>query len=131
MRQNFKLEFTSRANQSVYANSKQQIPMNTSYITCSECGTVNLNAEYCSNCGALLDVVAKRKLKREQETTKKAKLRASLKKEPSKIETFLKNGTEHSSVLVRLIFQGGYYVWLFFALIFGGIISLIIAAAAG
>ncbi|WP_026707866.1 hypothetical protein [Flavobacterium frigidarium] len=105
--------------------------MNTSYITCSECGTVNLNAEYCSNCGALLDVVAKRKLKREQENTKKAKLRASLKKEPSKIETFLKNGTEHSNVLVRLIFQGGYYVWLFFALIFGGIISLIIAAAAG
>ncbi|NRT14593.1 ribosomal protein L32 [Flavobacterium sp. 28A] len=105
--------------------------MNKSYITCPECGTVNLNEEFCSNCGALLDVVAKRKLERELKSTNKAKLKASLKKEPSKIETFLKNGTVHSNVLIRLIFQGGYYIWLFFALIFGGIISLIIAAAAG
>lgn len=105
--------------------------MNKSYITCSECGTVNLNAEFCSNCGALLDVVARRKLERELESTKKAKLRESLKKEPSKIETFLKNGTEHSNILIRLIFQGGYYIWLFFALLFGALISLIVAAAAG
>ncbi|NRT13005.1 zinc ribbon domain-containing protein [Flavobacterium sp. 14A] len=105
--------------------------MNKSYITCPECGTINLNAAFCSNCGALLDVVARRKLERELEFTKKAKLKASLKKEPSKIETFLKNGTEHSNVLIRLIFQGGYYIWLFFALIFGALISLIVAAAAG
>lgn len=105
--------------------------MNKSYITCSECGTVNLNAEFCSNCGALLDVVARRKLERELESTRKTKLQASLKKGPSKIETFLKNGTEHSNVLIRLLFQGGYYIWLFFALVFGAFISLIVAAAAG
>ena len=105
--------------------------MNKSYITCSECGTVNLNAEFCSNCGALLDVVARRKLERELESTRKTKLQASLKKGPSKIETFLKNGTEHSNVLIRLLFQGGYYIWLFFALVFGALISLIVAAAAG
>lgn len=105
--------------------------MNKTYITCSECGTVNLNAEFCSNCGALLDVVARRKLERELESNRKTKLQASLKKGPSKIETFLKNGTEHSNVLIRLLFQGGYYIWLFFALVFGAFISLIVAAAAG
>jgi hypothetical protein len=105
--------------------------MNKSYITCSECGTVNLNAEFCSNCGALLDVVARRKLERELESTRKTKLQASLKKGPSKIETFLKNGTKHSNVLIRILFQGGYYIWLFFALVFGALISLIVAAAAG
>lgn len=105
--------------------------MNKTYITCSECGIVNLNAEFCSNCGALLDVVARRKLERELESNRKTKLQASLKKGPSKIETFLKNGTEHSNALIRLLFQGGYYIWLFFALVFGAFISLIVAAAAG
>lgn len=105
--------------------------MNKSYISCPVCKTININREYCSKCGALLDVVLKRKLEREKKTQEKIKQKEKTDKEPSKIETFLKNGTEHSNVLIRLIFQGGYYVWLFFALIFGGIISLIIAAAAG
>jgi uncharacterized Zn finger protein (UPF0148 family) len=105
--------------------------MNKSYITCSECGTVNLNAEYCSNCGALLDVVAKRKLKREQESTKKAKLKESLKKEPSKIELFLKNGAEHPNILIRMLFQAVYSIWIFFAIVIGALISLVVAAAAG
>jgi len=105
--------------------------MNKSYITCLECGTVNLNNEYCSNCGALLDVVLKRKLEREKKTQDKIKQKEKIDKEPSKIELFLKNGAEHPNMILRTLFQTGYYIWLFFAVVIGGLISLVIAAAAG
>ncbi|WP_029596567.1 hypothetical protein [Flavobacterium sp. ACAM 123] len=105
--------------------------MNKSYITCLDCGTVNLNKEYCCNCGAILDVVLKRKLEREKKIQEKMELKERTKKEPSKIELFLKNGVQHSNILVRILFQAVYSIWIFFAIVIGGLISLIVAAAAG
>lgn len=105
--------------------------MDKSYITCLECGTVNLNKEYCSNCGAILDVVLKRQLEREKKIRDKIKQKEKTKKEPSKIEAFLKSGAEHHNIILRALFQTGYYIWLFFAVVIGGLISLVIAAAAG
>ena len=45
--------------------------MNDSYITCPECGTVNLNKKYCTNCKTLLDMVLKRNLEREKKIEQK------------------------------------------------------------
>ncbi|MCG9791863.1 protein kinase family protein [Flavobacterium algicola] len=105
--------------------------MNDSYITCPECGTVNLNNTYCSNCNALLDVVMKRNLEREKKNQEKIKLEEASAKDPSKIEIFLKKGSEHRNVIIRTFFQASYYVWMFLAFAVGGLISMIIAAAAG
>lgn len=107
------------------------MPMNTSYITCSECSTVNLNRDYCSNCGNLLDVVRKRQLEDEKKIHDKMVLQEKSKKEPNKIELFLENGGEHSNILVRFFFKVSYYIWIFFAFVIGGIISMIVAIAAG
>ncbi|MEZ7499273.1 hypothetical protein QO200_11045 [Flavobacterium sp. Arc3] len=105
--------------------------MNKSYITCSECGTVNLNNEYCSNCGAILDVVLKRRLEREKKIKEKIERKEKTKKEPSKIELFLKNGAEHPNLVVRILFKAVYSIWIFFAIVIGALISLVVAAAAG
>ena len=105
--------------------------MDKSYITCLDCGTVNLNNEYCSNCGAILDVVLKRKLEREKKNQLKIERKEKTKKEPSKIELFLKNGAEHPNILIRILFQAVYSIWIFFAIVVGALISLVVAAAAG
>jgi|AntDeeMinimDraft_5_1070356.scaffolds.fasta_scaffold16157_3 ribosomal protein L37E len=103
--------------------------MSKSYIKCSECGTVNYNNEYCSNCNALLDIALKRRIESENKIQQKIEQERS--KEPNKVEVFLKNGLEHSNVIIRFFFKAGYDVWLFFAVIIGGIIAAVTAAAAG
>ncbi|WP_159085970.1 hypothetical protein [Flavobacterium faecale] len=105
--------------------------MNDSYITCPECGTVNLNKKYCTNCNALLDMVLKRNLEREKKIEQKNKQKELLDEKPSKIEIFLKKGSEHKNVIIRTFFQASYYIWMFLAFLVGGIISMVIAAAAG
>ncbi|MFA9189385.1 hypothetical protein AAGV33_01965 [Flavobacterium sp. FBOR7N2.3] len=99
--------------------------MSKSYIKCSECNTVNLDNDYCSNCGALLDVVLKRKLEREK------KAQHQKEEKPSQISEFLRKGTTHPNSIIRILFQIFNSIWLFFAMVFGGIIAAIIAAAAG
>ncbi|OAB28568.1 zinc finger domain-containing protein, LSD1 subclass [Flavobacterium fryxellicola] len=103
--------------------------MNKSYIKCSECNTVNLNQEYCSNCGAILDVVLKRKLESESKIQEKIEQQKNIK--PNKVEAFLTNGLEHSNLIIRFFFKAGYAIWLFFAVLVGGIVALVTAAAAG
>lgn len=105
--------------------------MNNSYITCLECSTVNLNRDYCSKCGNLLNVVVKRQIEREKKTQEKKELQEKAKKEPSKIELFLKNGADHSNIFIQILFQVFYSIWIFFAIVIGGLISMVIAIAAG
>lgn len=103
--------------------------MNKSYIKCSECNTFNLNNEYCSNCGALLDVVLKRRIESENKILEKIKQERE--KKPSKIELFFNKGLAHSNFLIRLFFKAIYSIWIFFAVMIGGIVALVTAAASG
>lgn len=105
--------------------------MNDSYITCPECGTVNLNKKHCTNCNALLDLVLKRNLEREKKMETRKKQKELLEHKPNKFEVFLKKGSEHQNVFIRAFFQASYYIWMFLAFVVGGIISMVIAAAAG
>lgn len=95
-----------------------------------ECNTVNLNRDYCSNCGAILDVILKRKLEREKVAQEKLELER-LTEKPGTIETFLRKGTQHSNIVIRLIFKLVYYIWFFFAIVIGGVIAAAISAVAG
>ena len=105
--------------------------MNKSYIKCSECNTVNLNNEYCSNCGNLLDLVLKRRLETEKKLQEKKDQKDVLKKEANKFEVFFDKGLEHSNIIIRLFFKAIYSIWLFFAVIIGGLIALVTATVAG
>lgn len=104
--------------------------MKKSYIKCLQCNTVNLNREYCSNCGAILDLILKRKLEREKIAEEKLELKRRTEK-PGSIETFLRKGAEHSNIIIRLIFKLVFYIWFFFAVIVGGLIAAAISAVAG
>ena len=109
--------------------------MSKSYIKCSECNTFNLNQEYCSNCGALLDLVLKRRLKRRLETEKKLQEKnnqnESVNKGSNRFEVFFDKGLEHSNIIIRSIFKAVYSIWLFFAVIIGGLIALVTATVVG
>ena len=104
--------------------------MNKSYIKCSECNTVNLNNEYCSNCGNLLDLVLKRRLETEKNLQEK-KETENTNRRSKKIEVFFDKGLEHSNIIIRSLFKVVYSIWLFFAVIIGGLIALVTATVAG
>ncbi|WP_432672174.1 hypothetical protein [Flavobacterium sp. SM2513] len=103
--------------------------MSKSYIKCPNCGTENVNNDYCSNCGTILNIVLQRKLERDKKN--------QLKKEeeeaegPSRLEVFLKKGLEHPNLIIRMFFKIGYGFWFFFAVIIGGFIAAVVGAAAG
>lgn len=103
--------------------------MSKTYIKCPKCGTANVNNDYCSNCGTILNIVLKRKLEREQK--EHLKVEAQKLEEPSKMGEFLKRGEEHSNFFVRGFFKVSYALWYFFAVVIGGLIAAVIAAAAG
>ena len=105
--------------------------MNKSYIKCSECNTINLNNEYCCNCGNLLDLVLKRRLETEKKLQEKKDQKDVLKKGANKFEVFFDKGLEHSNIIIRLFFKAIYSIWLFFAVIIGGLIALVTATVAG
>ena len=94
----------------------QEINMSNSYIKCLECGTVNVDNEYCNNCGNHVNIVLKRQIETQKKVQDKIILEEKSKKEPS---------------IIRFLFHIGYYIWIFLAFVVGGIISMIVAIAAG
>ncbi|TDW48785.1 hypothetical protein EV144_103302 [Flavobacterium sp. 270] len=100
-----------------------------SYVKCLECNTVNVNSDYCSNCGAIINVVLKRKLETEKKIQKKVEENKT--KEPNKIEVFLRKASEHPNAFIRLSSQAIFAVWLFMAMVVGGLIAAVVAIAAG
>ena len=102
-----------------------------SYIKCSECNTFNLNNEYCSDCGALLDLVLKRRMETQKKIQEKKDQKEIANNGINKFEVFFDKGLEHSNIIIRSIFKVVYSIWLFFAVIIGGLIALVTATVAG
>lgn len=105
--------------------------MSKSYIKCSECNTFNLNNEYCSDCGALLDLVLKRRMETQKKIQEKKDQKEIANNGVNKFEVFFDKGLEHSNIIIRSIFKVVYSIWLFFAVIIGGLIALVTSAVAG
>ena len=105
--------------------------MSKSYIKCSECNTFNLNNEYCSDCGALLDLVLKRRMETQKRIQEKKDQKEIANNGVNKFEVFFDKGLEHSNIIIRSIFKVVYSIWLFFAVIIGGLIALVTATVAG
>jgi hypothetical protein len=103
--------------------------MSKSYVKCLECNTVNLDSDYCGQCGALINIVLKRQLEREKKTQEKVEDEKT--KEPSRIDVFLKKGAAHPNILIRAVFQVFYWIWLFFAMLVGWLIAMFVALVAG
>ena len=80
------------------------------YRTCQHCGTVDLNSDYCSRCGAITNVLLKRKLEREQRAIEKQ--RAAALERPHAITLFFENALEHRNLVVRSVAWFFYSIWV-------------------
>ena len=99
----------------------------TVYRTCPECGTTVANADYCSNCGALVNAHERRKRERERrEGEKRAKLEAE-KRDAG--PGFFKRAKVHKNPFVRFGAKFFYSIWIVVIAI-GAILALIIGYVA-
>lgn len=100
-----------------------------SYIKCLECGTLNLNRDYCENCGAIININLKRQLERDKKIEEQAELERI--KGPSKIDKFFTDATEHPNTFVRSFSKFIYAIWLLLGMVVGAIIAGFISIVTG
>lgn len=100
------------------------------YIKCMDCNTVNVNSDYCKNCGALINIVLKRKLESEAMEEERVQLENE-RREQNKFLKFFDFGLTHPYFMVRIFFKMFHYIWLFLSLTIGGLIAAVAAAASG
>lgn len=93
------------------------------YRTCRHCGTINLNRDYCSQCGKIVNIVLERNLKREAKAKQKSKEAA---KNKNKITLFFEGVMVHKNPIIRYTAKFFYSLWVivlaigsFLALLFG------------
>ena len=100
-----------------------------SYVKCLECGTLNLNRDYCEKCGSIININLKRQLKREEKIQQDAEQERL--KGPSRIDKFFNDAAEHPNTVVRGFSKFIYAVWLFLGMIVGAIIAGFISFVTG
>lgn len=94
------------------------------YRTCQNCGTENLNRDYCKNCGEIININLKRKLERQQKAKEKRETQKVKKK--NKITLFFEDAKQHENIVIRYTARFFYSIWIvvlaigsFLALVFG------------
>ncbi|RRQ50100.1 hypothetical protein DZC72_05880 [Maribacter algicola] len=94
------------------------------YRTCQNCGTENLNRDYCKNCGEIININLKRKLERQQKAKDKSATQKVKKK--NKITLFFEDAKQHENIVIRYTARFFYSIWIvvlaigsFLALVFG------------
>lgn len=97
--------------------------MSKHYITCKHCQTENLNTDYCTNCGQIINIVLERQL--EQQRIKEERIQKELQTAPTPLEKIAQKLRNHSNPIVRLLFFIVHTVWLIVATIAAGIAYLI------
>jgi len=93
------------------------------YRKCPNCGTMNLNRDYCSKCGTLVNTLLRRKLERKEQDKKRDQKRKDQK--PNVITLFFEKALNHKNVVVRILAKGVYSIWALLMII-GGAIAYII-----
>ncbi len=79
-----------------------------SYVSCPECGTINLNSDHCVKCGALINTVLRRQIiRRNSEATKIAKQN----KNPNS-QSKISQLRTHRYWIVRAAANTAYWIWL-------------------
>ncbi len=100
-----------------------------SYVKCLECGTLNLNRDYCEGCGSIININLKRQIEREKRAEKEVEEERA--KGPSKIDKFLQSATEHPNTVVRGLSHFVYTIWIFLGMVVGAIIAGFISVVTG
>lgn len=113
-----------------FASVDKMISMSQkSYIKCLDCGTLNLNSDYCFDCGSIININLKRQLERAKKMEKEIELEQAT--EPNKVTKFLQHATEHPNTIVRGFSNFIYAIWIFMGMIVGAIIAGFISIVTG
>ncbi|WP_176328429.1 hypothetical protein [Arenibacter amylolyticus] len=80
------------------------------YRKCQHCGTVNVNSDYCGNCGELINVQLQREKARAASDDKKQAEKAAEK--PNAVTLFFENALDHSNLLIRIPALIFYSIWV-------------------
>lgn len=97
--------------------------MSKHYITCKHCQTENVNTDYCSHCGKIINIVLERQL--EQQRVKEERIQKEIHREPTATEKFFLKLRHHSNPIVRILYLIVHTVWLVVATIAAGIAYLV------
>ena len=76
---------------------------------------MNLNRDYCEQCGTIINVILQRKLEREAQAVKKEQARKLEK--PRATVLFFKKMREHPNLFIRIFGKLLYSVWALVAMI--------------
>lgn len=88
---------------------------NETYRKCPKCSTMNLNRDYCVQCGTLINAGMRREQEREARASQKAE-EGKLKR-PSVTVVFFKKMREHPNLFIRIFGKVLYSVWALAAMI--------------
>jgi uncharacterized Zn finger protein (UPF0148 family) len=91
------------------------------YRTCQKCGTINLNRDYCSHCGHIVNINLERKLKREEKAQKKEEQAA---KDKNQVTLFFERVLDHKNPFIRYTAKFFYSIWVV-VLAIGSFLALI------
>lgn len=97
--------------------------MSKHYITCKHCQTENLNTDYCTNCGGIINIVLERQL--EQQRVTEERIQKELHTPPTPLEQIAQKLRNHSNPIIRALFFIIHTVWLIVATIAAGIAYLV------
>lgn len=81
-----------------------------SYRKCSNCGTLNVNNDYCENCGQLINIQLQRKMAREALDEKVQKEKSEEK--PNVVTVFFKKALAHPNLLIKIPAMIFYSIWV-------------------
>ncbi|MFD2562135.1 hypothetical protein [Aquimarina rubra] len=84
--------------------------MSDIYRKCPNCGTLNLNRDYCKECGTLVNSTLKRNQERKQRLEQKQK--AIKEQKPNKITLFFEQAKEHQNIFIRYTAKFFYSIWI-------------------
>jgi len=93
-----------------------------SYKICQNCNKVNLNRNYCKQCGEILDITLKRKLERDKALILENKIEETQQKKS--LTLFFENAKQHKNLFVRLIARVFYSVWVV-VIVVGSVLALL------
>ena len=95
---------------------------NEVYRTCPNCGEINLNKDYCEQCGEIVNIALKRKQEREERILEEQNMASQ--KKPNQITTFFEKAIQHNNILIKYTAQFFYSVWVIIIAI-GGFLALL------
>lgn len=98
---------------------------NETYRRCPNCKEMNVNRDYCSRCGTLINTKLRRELERQKKESQKQEERNDPENK-SAVTRFLENAKNHENLIIRYVARFFYSIWLivlaigsFLALVFG------------